>query len=354
MARESDGDLMKSSVAVPVSSSDVFDSFIEAIDQVEYRLTELSITTEIPDRDRSWVLHILNLVQGISSLLSEDFAVGNETGSGGDHSGQYRFGQMVRAYDLDFFRDASLRVVEELNVRPSSTGPMLVVLVPYLQLWVDFVIPSALGDLDSLNTDREVTPSVALESRLRNYEQLRRISNLEREAVQTVQNLKQAANEGGKERLAQTFEARGEAEAVSAQNWNRLVMLFVALGIGLPLGAIAAQDHFLGQLTGTYGVVVKGLIGLPLFALATYCGRISALHRKTSQHMKTLTTQIDSVRAYVETLPPATQQEIIAGLGRRAFSEPGLPAVDGSVGIPPEQILPTLDRAIEALKQVRN
>jgi hypothetical protein len=120
------------------------------------------------------------------------------------------------------------------------------------------------------------------------------------------------------------------------------------------LGAISLEDHFLGQLTGAYGMVIKALIGLPLFALAAYSGRISAQHRRLSQHMRTLTAQVDSVKAYVAGLPEPVQQEIIAALGRRAFSEPGIAAAEaGTVGIPPEQVLPALEKAIEAIKEIR-
>jgi hypothetical protein len=92
---------------------------------------------------------------------------------------------------------------------------------------------------------------------------------------------------------------------------------------------------------------------LPLFALATYIGRISAQHRRMSQHTKNLTAQIDSVKAYVSTLPEATQQDIVASLGERAFSAPAVAGNDGAVGIPPEQILPTLEKAVEALEEMR-
>jgi hypothetical protein len=118
--------------------------------------------------------------------------------------------------------------------------------------------------------------------------------------------------------------------------------------------AISLEDHFLGHLAAISSIVVKLLIGLPLFALATYCGRISAQHRQLSQHMRTLTAQIDSVKAYVAGLPEPVQQEIIVALGRRAFSEPGIASGDaGTVGIPPEQVLPLLEKAIEAIKEVR-
>jgi hypothetical protein len=177
---------------------------------------------------------------------------------------------------------------------------------------------------------------------------------LERQAVTTVENLKTAAGEGGKERLAQTFETRGKEEAKSAAHWNWLVMVFVFLGIALPLVAISLEDHFLGQLTGTYGVVIKALIGLPMFALATYAGRISAQHRKMGQHMKTLTAQIDSVKAYVAGLPSDDERQLIMTLGTRAFSEPGVAGKgEGVVGIPPEDILPALEKAVHAIKESR-
>jgi hypothetical protein len=209
-------------------------------------------------------------------------------------------------------------------------------------------------DAASEKSSATVAFSQKLRQMYRDQESFRRLSSLERQAGATVRDLKTAAGEGGKERLAQTFDDRGSAEAKSASNWNKLVMLFVALGIGLPLAAISLEDHFLGQLTGTYSIVIKVLIGLPLFALATYSGRISAQHRQLSQHMKTLTAQIDSVKAYVAGLPEPVQQEIIVAHGRRAFSEPGIASGEaGTVGIPPEQVLPLLEKAIDAVNEIR-
>jgi hypothetical protein len=70
--------------------------------------------------------------------------------------------------------------------------------------------------------------------------------------------------------------------------------------------------------------------------------------------MSMLTAQIDSVKAYVAGLPEPVQPEIIVALGMRAFSEPGIGSGDaGAVGIPPEQVLPLLEKAIEAIKEVR-
>jgi hypothetical protein len=66
------------------------------------------------------------------------------------------------------------------------------------------------------------------------------------------------------------------------------------------------------------------------------------------------TAQIDSVKAYVAGLPEPVQQEIIVALGRRAFSEPGIANGEaGTVGIPPEQVLPVLEKAIDAIEERR-
>ncbi len=132
------------------------------------------------------------------------------------------------------------------------------------------------------------------------------------------------------------------------------VMLFVFLGITLPLSAIWAEGHFLTELTGATAVLTKALIAIPLLAMATYCGRISAQHRKTGQHLRMLTAQVDSVRAYVDGLPTEIRNEILLVLGRHTYSEPGVVSgSEGSVGIPPEQIMPTIDKLLEAVKQTR-
>jgi hypothetical protein len=67
--------------------------------------------------------------------------------------------------------------------------------------------------------------------------------------------------------------------------------------------------------------------------------------------MKTLT--FDTVRAYIAPLPVSTRDDIIAGLSRRAFSEPCITTGDGAVGVPPEQLVPALAKAIQALNDLR-
>jgi hypothetical protein len=336
--------------AVP-KSSEPFNRCVQSLHSLEFRIEKVKETSR---RTLSpFIQHVDNLVRnGVEPILREEITVVQPDGQ----VSTFYFGQVFRPYDLDFLRDTVTKVVEDLGSRPDAADASLRVLTPYLQTWVDFIIPSALGDLDAAS--EKATATVAFSPKLRqmyrDQESIRRLSSLERQAEAAVRNLKTAAGEGGKERLAQTFDDRGKAEAKSASNWNILVILFVALGIGLPLVAISLEDHFLGQLSEPYGVAIKALIGLPLFALATYSGRISAQHRHLSHHMRVLTAQIDSVKAYVAALPEPVQQEIIIALGKRAFSEPGITSAQaGTVGIPPEQILPSLEKAIDAIKEIR-
>lgn len=331
-----------------------FESCVMTLDSLELRIEEAFDRIQ-PVTLSPFIHHVDNLVRSVERVMREEITVVEPQGQA---SNTLYFGQVFRPYDLQQLRDTASRVHEELGSQPEAEAAdaSLGALTSYLQTWVDFIIPSALGDLDAAREKSSaiVVPSPTLRQMYRDQESLRRLSSLERQAEATVRNLKTAAGEGGKERIAQTFVDRGDAEATSASNWNQLVMLFVGLGIALPLIAISLGHHFLGQLNGPYAVVFKALIGLPLFALATYSGRISAQHRRLSQHMKTLTAQIDSVKAYVAGLPEPVQQEIIAALGRRAFAEPGISGAEaGTVGVPPEQVLPALEKAIEAIKDIR-
>ncbi|MGX9672652.1 hypothetical protein [Mycobacterium sp. HM-7] len=324
---------------------------LTALGEFSQNMSKARVRGEISLDARDRLIHADNLTTTILELLTSKIELHNSR-----RNSLVELSLFVRAYDLDYLRDAVNNASVELNHRPNEAGPTLHGLVPLLQAWVDSIIPSVLDDLQlraKLAGFRIGLPPRA-QNVLSAYQHERRISGLERQAETAVANLKQAAGEGGKERLAQTFEARATEETTSATNWNRLVMAFVALGIVLPLIAIVLGGHILGTPSTTTGVLMKALIGLPMFALATYSGRISAQHRKMAQHMKLLVAQIDSVKAYVEPLPTEVQQDIIATLGKRAFSEPGTTTnADGTVGIPPEQVLPVLEKAIEALKQTR-
>jgi hypothetical protein len=216
-------------------SREPFNSCVEALHALEFRIEEVKETRRT--KLSPFIHHVDNLVRnGVEPVLREEVTVVQPDGQ----LSTFYFGQVFRPYDLQFLRDTVRGVVEDLGSRPEAADASLSVLTPYLQTWADFIIPSALGDLDAASEKAAAT--IAFSPRLRqmyrDQEYFRRLSSLERQAEATVRNLKTAAGEGGKERLAQTFDDRGTAEAKSASNWNKLVMLFVALGIGLPLTAI--------------------------------------------------------------------------------------------------------------------
>lgn len=336
-----------------------FAACIGALNELARNIVAAS-SIQLPNDVRAQCVHAENLANSIADILTSRIELAIPTSNPKDILGSAQIdvevGRFMRAYDLDFLRDAAVNSSSSLKNRPRDAGPTLHVLVPLLQTWVDFIIPSSLDDLEARAREHHIAMLLPhrAQSQLDAYQRERRVSSLERQAEETFENLRQAAGEGAKERLAQTFEFRAREETRSASSWNKLVMLFVALGIVLPLIAISFGAHFLGQLTGMYGVTVKALIGLPMFALATYSGRISAQHRAMAQHMKLLVAQIDSVKAYVAPLATETQQDIIAALGRRAFSDPESErSTAGTVGIPPEDILPVLEKALETIKQIR-
>ena len=182
---------------------------------------------------------------------------------------------------------------------------------------------------------------------------VQRLENLEGRAQRSFENLQLAARATGKALLSETFSGLAAEEAESAFKWNLLVVLFVTLGISLPLAAIWAEERFLPEIEGVTGVLTKALIAVPLLAMATYSGKISASHRRVSQHMRVLAAQVDSVRAYVDGLPSEIQNEVMLTLGRNAYSDPGFTNPDGAVGVPPEQIMPALEKAVDALKEIR-
>ena len=329
-----------------------YDTCLLNLDSLDRRIDEVMDRTPAAEAG-TFIFHVRNLVKSLAELLSEDVSVIDPDGK---VTNEFFFGQAFRQYDLEFLGDTVGRVSQELGrVEPARAEASLRALTSYLQAWVDFIVPTAFGDLDEAieGTSSRVIYTDRLRQLHEGNQSLRRIGKFEQQARQAMQNLKLAAGEGGNERMAQTFESRGHTEAANASKWNNLVMALVGLGILLPLGAIWLEGNFLPQLTGWTAIITKALIAVPLLGLATYSGRISAQHRRMSQHMFTLTAQLDSVRAFTEDLPDASKDKIITALGMRAFSEPGVATPDGAVGIPPEQVMPALEKALDAVKDYR-
>jgi hypothetical protein len=274
------------------------------------------------------------------------------------HRRKILLGHLIDRVELDALRQVADMIgpTEEPteDIAGSHVHKTMQELTAYLNSWNTTAIGQALDDVaeaqreDSGAVSASENLETALSARL-----VQRLEALEDRAQQSVENLQQATREGGKTRLSETFAELAVEEADSAALWNKGVLVFVVLGIALPLSAIWLEDRILSELTGLTSLITKALIAVPLLAMATYCGRISAQHRKMAQHLRMLTAQVNSVRAFVDGFPDQVQHEIIAVLGRNAYSDPGIGGAEGAVGIPPEQVMPAIEKLAQSVKDAR-
>lgn len=137
------------------------------------------------------------------------------------------------------------------------------------------------------------------------------------------------------------------------QHWKYLVMLLVALGIALRLALIFLEFRYLGQTPSTTSILLRALIGLPMFALATYSGRISAAPQALPAHESACRADLicQGLRHWFRRAGSARGHP---ALGKRAFSDPGVAgAQEGTVGVPPEDVVDILEKAAKAIKETR-
>ena len=118
-----------------------FDKTMRALGGLSSALS--SKETQVQPSDFVWRPQVDNLVVAIDGLLNEEAAFARP---GTDDAYRLHLGQLVRPYDLNFLQKAAERTTDELRAaRPSPAN--LETLTFYLQAWVDFIIPSALGVL---------------------------------------------------------------------------------------------------------------------------------------------------------------------------------------------------------------
>ncbi|OKH76595.1 hypothetical protein EB72_27735 [Mycobacterium sp. SWH-M1] len=289
----------------------------------------------------------------LQDLMSEPIYI--EAPAGGASNGTtIEFGLLLdegALYSLADFLKRNWPSFERNNLGAGSSAEQAVRdFITSLDLFNAGPVAEALDDLAAGQRRRAWTirPSDTLDELLTSR-RAERLAVQDQEADDLVEDLRNLGNRGASERLAQTFSDRADDEASSALKWTWLAIVFVVLGIVLPVIALSLEDRFLVQLTGNTGAVIKALIGAPFFVLSAYSAKVASERRRMSAHMRTLTNQIDTVRLYVAALPKPVQEEIIAALGRRAFSEPGITAGDSS-DISTEKLL---DKVLEVVREVR-
>ncbi len=269
-------------------------------------------------------------------------------------------------------RGSTVRVKFGQFVEPRYLEELATVLAQVPLNYADMATATYLSHLDAVNgalsdfdsaTSQAITDlgaamanldsSIGLSDRLARMitqESVRRAVQGSNQVTEIRRDVSDKGSDEGVARLSSRFSDRANEEEESAKKWNRLVMVFVFLGMFLPFAAIPLDQLLLGDLEQSYSFILKAFVSLPMFALATYSGRISAQHRRMGQHMRTLVAQLDSVKLYTADLSDEVKEDLRAAMGKRAFSEPGVLGPDGSVGIPPDQLL---DKVLQVVKEVR-
>lgn len=168
------------------------------------------------------------------------------------------------------------------------------------------------------------------------------------EAVRTA--AEEAATETGKRRLKRDFGSVGNRETGWATLWTVFAFLLTVAAISIPVILFSSDVNF-ASVTGTPATLIKTFIGVPLLAFAAYCGKVASQHRDTARHMKSLVSQIESVGAYVATLPDASKDEIRLALGKRAFANPELEAEKIELATGTGELTLALSKALDIISK---
>jgi hypothetical protein len=200
-----------------------------------------------------------------------------------------------------------------------------------------------LGDAATYNVEM----SAFLRDQIAN-DQLVDLARINQSAEVTLGHIDSAAGKVGAKSLAKGFAEQRDKEARRARWWTGGVVASISSGIGLPALILTTEHIVFTELDGTTGSVIKALAGIPLFALAAYCGRVSSQHRETERHLGILATQIDAVQAFADQLPDSDRPKLLMNLGNRAFADPGLSSLDhGNVGVGSAELLQVVNKALD-------
>jgi hypothetical protein len=260
----------------------------------------------------------------------------------------FRLGDLLPTKDLLGLTQEINRRTEFQNIRVVGRG-----LSRYIEDWIDREEELLLDRLAEFERSSDIIVSMrpALREKMLNRAS-QRIGLIEQDVREVRENAQIAAGDTAAIQLAGAFDANAEAEQTRARLWTAGVFAFLAVGLSMQIWGPTIESVGATPISELGVVIFRALTGLPLYATAAYCARIAAQHRETARHMQILTSQIKSVRAYVSSLPKGQQHEIIALLGNRAFSDPGLKTRDkGKVGMLPDQLIPALEKAMDVAKE---
>ncbi|WP_162938654.1 hypothetical protein [Mycobacterium kyogaense] len=326
------------------------DALLAALNELDKRL-ELIRTIDMPASVVVLIENIRTRIAHLANTLNEQIVLG---GVNNAKPAEIRLGHLVDRKELDSLREIAGVIQPNPEIPASRILDNMRQLMGHINSWEDSAVGQALDDLAELQDSEPgaLTISDDLRQAILGRRGAQRIRRLEERAQRSVENISGAAREVGKALLSTTFDQLAKAEAKRASHWNTLVMLFVGIAALLSVAGVWLNEVDIIDINGVTGLLQKALVVVPFLALATYAGRISAQHRKVAQYLWLLGVQVDSVRGFIDGLPQRVQDEVILVLGRRAYSEPGVAnSMDGSVGVPPEQLGPIIEKAIEAARK---
>lgn len=264
-----------------------------------------------------------------------------------DVSLTFQLGQLIDKKLLEHLHGSSRSILEILRPDVEAHRKVLEYGQHIEQSRFDY-FAEAIGILREIATDPNKFADLQLPPVVRTFmaeSMLRRLDLIEAAAKKKVDSIGGITTAGGQKTLSEAFDNTKVNANWGAWAWTLGVFASVAAGIGLPLWALSKETALLAALPDLAGVILKVAVGLPLFALAAYCGHVAAQHRDTARHMNILSAQLNSVHAYSNELPDDKRLELLMLLGKRAFSDPNLLVHDkGKVTLLPEDVTELLKK----------
>lgn len=292
-------------------------------------------------------------INQLTALLVEVLQVLNKQHA---ESFNFRFGQCIAEEQLVRLRALIGSTLNGLTEAPDADkwdllrhGKM------WINDWRDAAIPQAYIDVRLMVLDNPDTYDVEMTDSLRGRiaaEQFENINRIEQSAISKLEHITNAAGTAGAKSLAKGFSEQTDKEAARARWWTAGVVLWIVLGIAVPVLALTTEKIVFSTVVNpTVGTIIKALTALPFFALAAYFGRVSSQHRETERYLRVLTTQINTVQAYSDILPDRDRAHLINALGMRAFGDPGFTIAEkGKVSAIPDDVMELLKKAMEIAK----
>jgi hypothetical protein len=329
--------------------------------RLEYRLSNMNLDLSIePDsRVRAGVENSVNaaarLMRSIEEFISSPIDVLDTR-----TQTSYRFplGTIISSDALEYLSSHCDDAASHLSNIDTVQGihASITNVMKEMTHWMDYVYDPVLSVIQSQLLD---LPNIYRVTLPQNVSQqfvrleLEKISQARQSVDETKKDVEEAASVVGQANLAHAFEERMVIENTQADRWTRWVLSFVALGIILPVGFITVEQA-VGAPSSPMALALRALIGLPLFGLAAWAGRISSQHRETERYLALLGSQVKTINAYSANITDAqAKQELLMHLGMRAFSDPALATRDkGKVAAVPVELVPLLDKAMDIAKDV--